>query len=81
MASSQDNITADYIVIGGGTAGLVVANRLTENSNVSVLVFEAGSDLTQDPRVNIPALWTTLMGSTADWQFSSVPQVSKHHLT
>jgi choline dehydrogenase-like flavoprotein len=80
MAFSQDTTTADYIVIGGGTAGLVVANRLTENPNVSVLVFEAGPNLTEDPRVNIPALWTTLMGSTADWQFSSVPQVSNQRV-
>lgn len=32
----------DYIVIGGGTSGLVVANRLTENPNITVLVIEYG---------------------------------------
>ena len=34
--------TYDYIVVGGGTSGLVVAARLTEDPNVSVLVIEAG---------------------------------------
>ncbi|KAI0898601.1 putative GMC oxidoreductase [Annulohypoxylon nitens] len=64
----------DYIIIGGGTSGLVVAHRLSENPDVQVLVLEAGKDLSADPRVNIPALWTPLMGSEADWQYKSVPQ-------
>lgn len=68
------NNSPHYIIIGGGTAGLVVANRLSENPDVQVLVLEAGKDLTADPRVNVPAFWTALMGSEADWQFQSVPQ-------
>lgn len=71
MASSS---SPDYIIIGGGTSGLVVANRLSENPDVHVLVLEAGQDLSADPRVNVPALFTTLMGSDAAWQFQSVPQ-------
>lgn len=71
MASTS---TVDYIIIGGGTSGLVVANRLSENADIQVLVLEAGKDLTSDPRVNIPAFWTSLMGSEADWQYKSLPQ-------
>lgn len=70
--ASQNNV--DYIIIGGGTSGLVVANRLSEDANTQVLVLEAGKDLTSDPRVNIPALWTSLMGSEADWQYKTSPQ-------
>lgn len=66
--------SADYIIIGGGTSGLVVANRLSENPDVQVLVLEAGKDMTTDPRVNVPAFWTALLGSEADWQYQSVPQ-------
>ncbi|KAI2628997.1 hypothetical protein GGS21DRAFT_233673 [Xylaria nigripes] len=71
MASQR---SPDYIIVGGGTSGLVVANRLSEDPNVEVLVLEAGKDLSQDSRVNIPALWTSLMGSEADWQYKSVAQ-------
>ncbi|KAJ4207382.1 hypothetical protein NW767_002633 [Fusarium falciforme] len=63
----------DYIIVGGGTSGLVVANRLSEDPNVQVLVLEAGDDLTADPRVNIPAFWTALLGSDADWQYLRLP--------
>jgi len=73
MASS-----ADYIVIGGGTAGLVVANRLTEDPNIHVLILEAGLSHVEDPRVNVPAFWTSLMGSEVDWKFYTVPQVSRN---
>lgn len=69
-------LEADYVIIGGGTSGLVLAARLSEcDSNRSVIVLEAGKNLIDDPRVQTPALWTTLMGSEADWQFQSTPQV------
>lgn len=64
----------DYIIIGGGTSGLVVASRLAEDPNMQVLVLEAGKDFSADPRVNVPAFFTTLMGSDADWQYKTVPQ-------
>ncbi|KAI9034969.1 GMC family oxidoreductase [Aspergillus affinis] len=64
----------DFVVIGGGTAGLVVASRLSEDPSTSVLVLEAGADLTADPRVNIPIFYAALLGSDADWKFHSSPQ-------
>ncbi|KAE8211753.1 hypothetical protein CF327_g4517 [Tilletia walkeri] len=43
--------TYDYIIVGGGLAGLVVANRLTEDQRISVLVIESGSDTRNDARI------------------------------
>ncbi|RAH79184.1 choline dehydrogenase [Aspergillus japonicus CBS 114.51] len=64
----------DFVVVGGGTAGLVVASRLSEDPSISVLVLEAGADMTADPRVNIPVFYAALLGSDADWKFQSSPQ-------
>ncbi|OTA66586.1 GMC oxidoreductase [Hypoxylon sp. EC38] len=64
----------DFVVIGGGTAGLVVAARLSEDPNQHVLVLEAGADYTEDPRVKTPALYETLKNTEADWGFESQAQ-------
>ncbi|KAI5927097.1 GMC oxidoreductase [Camillea tinctor] len=64
----------DFVIIGGGTAGLVVATRLSENPDHRVLVLEAGSDLAEDPRVKIPAFFEALKNTDADWGFVSQAQ-------
>ncbi|KAK4044308.1 L-sorbose 1-dehydrogenase [Parachaetomium inaequale] len=64
----------DFIIVGGGTAGSVLAARLTENSDVQVLVVEAGEDLTADPRIKVPTMWPQLQATDADWKLKTVPQ-------
>lgn len=66
----------DFVVVGGGTAGLVVAARLSENPDVSVLVLEAGTNALQDPRIAVPAMWSSILGTDFDWDFLTTPQVS-----
>ena len=66
----------DYLIAGGGTAGLTLAARLTENPKITVGVIEAGIDRSDDPRVLTPGLATGLWDDpTYDWRFKSVPQV------
>ncbi|KAI1391661.1 glucose-methanol-choline oxidoreductase-like protein [Hypoxylon trugodes] len=64
----------DFVIVGGGTAGLVVASRLTEDSSISVLVLEAGENTTQDPRIAVPGMWPAVLGTDLDWDFLTVPQ-------
>lgn len=81
MGSIDTTKNFDYIIAGGGTAGLTVANRLSEDENVEVLVIEAGEDRTQDPLVLTPGLVVGLYGNPDyDWNLNSIPQVSKINL-
>ena len=63
----------DYIVIGAGSAGCVVANRLTEDRETTVLLLEAGSPDTK-PEIQIPAECLSLLGSEVDWGYFSEPE-------
>lgn len=63
----------DYIVIGAGSAGSVVAKRLTEDSDATVLLLEAGNPDTK-PEIHIPAKCISLLGSEVDWSYFSEPE-------
>ncbi|KAL2206892.1 glucose oxidase [Sarocladium strictum] len=65
----------DYIVVGGGTAGLVIANRLTENPSIRVAVIEPGDDQRQNHNVTDPTKLDQPLNTPLDWQYKSVPQV------
>ena len=69
----QHDYQHDYIVIGAGSAGCVVANRLTEDRDTTVLLLEAGNPDTK-PEIFIPSAFMSLLGSEVDWAYFSEPE-------
>ncbi|EKM50933.1 uncharacterized protein PHACADRAFT_262829 [Phanerochaete carnosa HHB-10118-sp] len=70
-----DGQTFDFVIIGGGIAGCVLANRLSEDPNVSVAMLEAGKSRLDDPVVSSPVGYLQeLMNPEYDWLFPIAPQ-------
>ncbi|KAJ5998093.1 hypothetical protein N7499_005527 [Penicillium canescens] len=66
----------DYIIVGAGIGGLVLANRLSQDASVNVLLIEAGANRMGDPRIDTPGFLGTMYGNPDfDWDYMSVPQV------
>lgn len=64
----------DYVIVGGGSAGCVLANRLTEDSAVRVLLLEAGGK-DNHPLIHMPVGFAKMTDGPHTWGFTTVPQV------
>ena len=64
----------DYVIVGGGSAGCVVAARLTEDPGIRVLLLEAGPDASAVEEVRVPAAYSRLFRSQYDWNYVTLPQ-------
>lgn len=67
----------DYVVIGSGSAGGVVAARLTEDPDVRVLLLEAGP-ADDDDNIHIPLAFSALFKTRWDWNYETTPQKHLH---
>ncbi|KAB8288171.1 hypothetical protein EYC80_010177 [Monilinia laxa] len=72
-ASPDTKIAYDYVIIGAGTSGLVIANRLSE-LNVTVAVIEAGDSVFNNTNVTNPSGYGLAFGSAIDWAYQTTSQ-------
>jgi choline dehydrogenase-like flavoprotein len=70
----------DYVIVGGGSAGCVLANRLSADPANRILVLEAGGDNGGDLRVRVPAALPKLFRSECDWDYETEPGSIEHEV-
>ncbi|KAL4808643.1 hypothetical protein BDV18DRAFT_132832 [Aspergillus unguis] len=73
LAYAATRAVSDYVIVGAGPAGYVLATRLSEDPAVTVTLLEASPDGGNDPNMYTPAFAGKLQGSKYDWNYTSQP--------
>ena len=73
VAGDPPTPSFDYVVVGAGAAGSVLAHRLTEDPGIRVLVLEAGGP-DDDPRIKQPSAFRQLLSTPFNWGESTLPE-------
>lgn len=83
VVAAQTEVAFDYVIAGAGTAGLVLANRLSANSSISVAVIEPGDDVRKDADVQTIDFLFSNFNSSINYQYHSItsPALGSRNLT
>lgn len=75
LKMAAETASYDIVIVGGDTAGCVVACRVTETTSLHVLLLEAGQDNKSDPKVTTPGRSRSMFGDqNYDWDYRTVAQ-------
>jgi choline dehydrogenase len=71
--------TYDHIIVGAGSAGCLVARRLLDDTDATILLLEGGSDNVNILSITVPCLWLENKGATVDYQYEIQPTTDTDH--
>ncbi|XP_060069659.1 glucose dehydrogenase [FAD, quinone]-like [Ylistrum balloti] len=74
LSTTVLNKTYDYIIVGAGSTGSVIASRLSEDKDISVLLLEAGGQPEENPLIDVPVAAVDTQETEQDWRYYTVPQ-------